>query len=211
MKKLTALIVAVLSAATTAFPQSGEPDEANIFYDLYIQDSCLTAWVDLAPFLTPRAVERLLDGIELAIEYQAVVVVPRRFWGDQTVVSRTGTIKLTYRKITGEYVIIDSDSAQTERSLTSEAELVLALSDIEGICLTSVDLLTSDRRHVVVFKVTTISLTDLNLAESPPDSTKSESPVRYLFRQFLLLTDYGRHQVTTRTRPFLLSELEELN
>ena len=211
MKKLTALIVAVLTAVSTVFPQSGEPDETNIFYDLYIEDSCLTAWVDLAPFLTSRAVERLRDGIELAVECQAELVVPRRFWGDQTVVSRTNTMKLNFRKITGEYVIICSDSARTERSLASETELSSALSEIEGICLTSVDQLAPDRRYVVIFRVTTISLTDLNLAESPTDSTKSESPVRYLFRQFLLLTDYGRHQVTTRTRPFLLSELEEVN
>jgi hypothetical protein len=211
MKKLTALIFAVLAAANSASSQPGDREEPNIFYDIYVHDSCLTAWVDLAPFLNSRVVERLRDGIELAIEFRAELVTPRRFWGDQTVVGTTRTFKLSFRKITNEFVISNADSNRTEMSFASQEELSNIMSELAGICLGIIRQFSPESRYAVVLQVTTISLTDLNLAESPLDSSESESPVRFLFRQFLLLTDYGRHQVNTRTRPFLLAELEEVN
>lgn len=211
MKKLTALIFALLTAAGPVFSQPGDREEPNIFYDIYVHDSCLTAWADLSPFLTSRVVERLRDGIELAIEFRAELVTPRRFWGDQTVASRTRTVKLSFRKITNEFVLSNSDSNWTERAFTSLEELSKNMSESEGLCLGAIRQFDPESRHVVVLQVTTISLTDLNLAERPSDTTESESPVRFLFRQFLHLTDYGRRQVTARTRPFLLSELEEVD
>ena len=211
MKKLTALIFAVLVAVNPASSQPADREETDIFYDLYVQDSCLTAWVDLAPFLTSRVVERLRDGIELAIEFHAELVTPRRFWGDQTVVIRTRTFRLSFRKITNEFVMSNADSNRTEVSFRSQEELSKMMSELEGICLGTIRQFSPDSRYVVIFQITTISLTDLNLAEAPPDSSESESPVRFLFRQFLHLTDYGRHQMTTRTRLFLLTELEEID
>ena len=211
MKKLTILIIAILVAVNSASSQPGDREESSIFYDIYVRDSCLTAWVDLAPFLTSRVVERLRGGIELAIEYHAELVTPRRFWGDQTVVSRARTFKLSFRKITNEFVISNADSNRTEMSFGSQEELSNIMSELEGICLGTIRQFSPESRYVVVLQVTTISLTDLNLAEGPSDSSESESPVRFLFRPFLRLTDYGRHQVTTRTRPFLLTELEEFD
>ena len=211
MKKLTALIFAILAVAGSASSQPGDREESNIFYDIYVHDSCLTAWADLTPFLTSRVVERLRDGIELAIEFRTELVTPRRFWGDQTVVSRTRTVKLSFRRITNEFVLSNSDSNWTERAFTSLEELSKIMSESEGLCLGTMRQFNSESRYVVVLQVTTISLTDLNLAERPSDSSASESPVRFLFRQFLHLTDYGRHKVMARTRPFLLTELEEID
>ena len=211
MKKLTALIFAIMAVAGSVSSQPEDREESNIFYDIYVQDSCLTAWVDLAPFLTSRVIERLRDGIELAIEYNAELITPRRFWGDQTVVSQTRTLRLSFRKITNEFVLSNADSNRTEKTFGAPEELSRFMSELEGICLGTIRQFSPESRYVAVFQVTTISLTDLNLAERPSDSSGSESPVRFLFRQFLHLTDYGRHQVTTRTRPFLLTELEEID
>jgi hypothetical protein len=211
MKKLTVLILAILAAASSASTQPGDREEPSIYYDIYVQDSCLSVWVDLAPFLTSRVVERLRDGIELAIEYRAELVTPRRFWGDHTVVGRSKTFKLSFRQITNEFVMSNPDSSRAEMAFASQEELSNVMSELEGICLGKIRQFSPESRYSVVLKVTTISLTDLNLAETPPDSSGSESPVRFLFRHFLRLTDYGRYEVTTRTRPFLLTELEEID
>ncbi|MCX6834508.1 MAG: DUF4390 domain-containing protein, partial [candidate division Zixibacteria bacterium] len=164
MKKLTALIFAILTASGPAFSQPGDREEPNIFYDIYVHDSCLTAWADLAPFLTSRVVERLRDGIELAIEFRAELVIPRRFRGDQTVASRIRTEKLSFRRITNEFVLSSSDSNRTERAFTSLEELKKTVSESEGLCLGTIRHFDPESRHVVVLQVTTISLTDLNLA-----------------------------------------------
>lgn len=211
MKKLIAPVLFLLVAVNPAFSQPEDETVSNIFYDIYVEDSCLSVWVDLSPFLTSRVVERLRDGIDLAIECRAELSRPRSFWSDETVISQARTVELSRRSITNEYVLTSSGQNRLSLSFSTLDDLNRHLSDSFSVCLEKISELDPDGRFVVRLRVTTISLTDLNLAKSPADSSDSESPLRYLFRQFLRLTEYGRHEVGARTRPFSLNELEEID
>jgi hypothetical protein len=210
MKLLARLFVLLLLLPLPARPQSGVETEPEIYYDLFVRDSCLTVLIDLGPFLTSRAVDRLHDGIDLAVECRAELVVPRRFWGDQLVASRERTVRLSYRKITDDYLLDPGDNPKRERlPFTSMDDLRLFLADSIQVCLSRMRELDRGNRHALDLRITTISLTDLNLANEAGDSSAGDSPVRYMFRQFLKLTDYGRREYSTKSRPFSLSELEE--
>ena len=63
-------------------PEIEAQDDFEIAYDLFIRDSCLTTWLNLAPLITSKSVQRLRDGVDLAIECRATLEIPRRFWGD---------------------------------------------------------------------------------------------------------------------------------
>jgi len=210
MKPLARLVVLLLLASGPARPQSGPEADPEIYYDLFVRDSCLTVLIDLAPFLTSRAIDRLHDGIDLAVHCRADLVVPRRFWGDQLASRRERTIRLSYRKITDDYLLEPGDPPERERlPFSSLDDLLLFLGDSIEICVSQMRELNPANRHAVELKITTISLTDLNLAEATDDSRGDESPVRYMFRQFLKLTDYGRREYSAKSRSFSLSELEE--
>jgi len=210
MKPLARLVVLLLLAPGPARPQSGPENDPEIYYDLFVRDSCLTVLVDLGPFLTPRAIDRLHDGIDLAVNCRADLVVPRRFWGDRLAVRRERTVRLSYRKITDDYLLDPGDHQERERlPFSSLDDLYLFLGDSIEICLSRMRELDRGSRHALDLKITTISLTDLNLAEATGDSPGDDSPVRYMFRQFLKLTDYGRREYSAKSRSFSLSELEE--
>ncbi len=187
---------------------SGE-DDPEIDYDIYIRDTCLTVWVDMTRFLTSRAMERLKEGVDLAIECRASLVIPRKFWGDRLVAEQSRVLRLSYHKLTDDFILNpEGKASEPPIRFGSMAGLFQLLRDSITICLATPDQLDASGRHAVQLRVTAISLTDLNLAEEISAEDGSDSPIRYLFCQFLRLTNYGRDEYSTRSRSFSVPELE---
>lgn len=209
MKTIARLLFCTLVVLGLAGSPARAQDDPELVYDIYVHDSCLTVWLDLAPFINSRTLERLRDGVDLAIECRAKLEVPKRFWGDRLAATETRLLRLSYRKVTNDFLVTTGDSTSPQTNeLPSIAALFQHLRDSVEICLANISQLDASRRHLVSLKVTTISLTDLNLAEDLTTRDGSDSPLRYLFKQFLKLTEYGRRETSTKSRSFSLSELE---
>lgn len=188
---------------------AGAQDDPEFIYDIYICDSTVTVWIDLTPVLTAKTLERLKEGVDLAIECRADLSIPRRLWGDRQVASGLKMLRLSQHQVTKAYLLETGDTSGTKRlEFPSMAFLFQHLRDSVEIPLFETSPMDPDSRHFASLRITTISLTDLNLAEDFAGEGKSGSPVRYLFRQFLSLTGYGRQEYSIKTRSFSLSELE---
>ena len=205
--KIIALVMLLLPAAvSTIAAQATAEDEPDIYYDIYTRDSCLSVWVDLLPIFTSRVRDRLRDGVDVAVECRLELSSPRWLWADRREADETRTIRLSYRKLTDDFVL-DADDGDSTRTYAAFEDLVRYLSDSVEVCLARLDRLDPDRTLQVKLRLTSIFLTDLNIADHLNSGEGSESPVKYLFRQFLELTDYGRRRFDLRSRPFLLREL----
>ncbi len=209
MSSFLAGIGAPLILATGLFVVPVEADETDISYDIYSRDKQLTVWVDLSPFVDASTLSRLEDGIDVLLECQVSLGIPRRFFGDTQVARRSDGRRLSYRAVTEEFVVTDLyDPDKDALSFVSLASLFQHFRDSIEINLVSLDSLKDQERYVLTLNVTTISLTDLNLAPAEESPGDGESPLRFLFRQFLNITDYGRNEYSTKSRPFSLDEIE---
>jgi hypothetical protein len=206
MKKFALLVVLLLPIVSPVRAQQPSEDEPDLFYDIFIKDSCLTVWVDLHPLLNARTWDRLHDGVDFALECRIELNSPRWLWSDRLEAEQARTIHLSYHKVTGDFLLTTGDSG-TARSYPLQEGIEAYLSDSVEICLAQVSTIDPDKNLKIALKITSIFLTDLNLADRVASGDGSDSPVKYLFRQFLELTDYGRRNYTTRSRPFSLSEL----
>jgi hypothetical protein len=200
---------AILLAAVIASGVAAE-DDYEINYDAYVKGSCLTVWLDLAPLISSQSVQRLRDGVDLAIECRAELGTPRRFWGDRSIATHNRYLRLSHREVTSDFLLTTpGDSlAHPDRRFGSLATLHAYLRDSVDLCVAALADLDSDQRYFLSLSVTTISMFDINIDNPKTDSDESESPVKFLFRQFLLLTDYGREQYSTRSSEFQISDLE---
>jgi hypothetical protein len=206
-------LVLLLSALVISGPSTATADDdPEINFDVYVQDSCLTVWLDLAPILNSRAVDRLQEGVDLALECRVSLTVPRRLWGNRQIASRDETLRLSYRKITSEYLIaVGSRLPASPFKAESMPVLFQFLKDSVDLCLSHLSTLEVEKRFSLELRVVAISLTDFNLAEQVGAEGESDSPLRFLFHQFLRITDYGRREFTARSRTFGLSELETID
>jgi hypothetical protein len=183
-------------------------DEPELTYDIYSRDGQLTIWVDLSPFIDGPTVSRLKDGIDVLIECQVSLQIPRRFFGDKQVTRKSQTTRLSYRGVTEEFRMTHGfESKDSVITFVSLALLFQYFRDSVEIGLCPLDSLDNQERYVLGLDITTISLTDFNLAPEGDSSDEAESPLRYLFRQFLNLTDYGRNDYSTKSRPFSIDEI----
>ena len=183
--------------------------DAEIGYDIFSDSSRLTVWVDLAPFLGAAEVEQMQDGIDIILECNLTLSTPRRFFGERKVATQSRTLLISNRPVTEDYVVTiaeaDSNSAGP---FISFGELHRYLRDSVEIVLTDLDSLVPHLRYALELRISTIHLTDMNLS-SPRglEEDQSEPPVRFLFRQFLELTGYGRDEFSTKSRRFSLGEI----
>lgn len=208
MKTLVCLIGVLLATAVPSRAQAPPERDPEIYYDIYVQDSSLTVWIDYSPFLGSRSLERLRDGVDLALECRAELTSPRWLWTDRLIAERTRTIRLSFRNITNDYLVdLGRTDSDKPRTFVTEEELVDYLSDSIEIQIDQITQIDPDKRYCVALRITAISLTDLNLVNGVAAGTESGSPVKFLFRQFLEMTDYGRRQASTKSRPFLISDL----
>lgn len=203
----TGLVLALLLILWLT-PSVRADDEIDLSYDIYNQENRFTVWVDLSPFIDAAAVSRLEEGIDYLVDCQVTLSIPRRFFGDRQVTRRSEARRIRYHSVTENFQVSGGTKpGDSTLSFLSVADLYQYFKDSIEIDLGSLDSLKSEERYVLDLDVTTISLTDLNLAPSADSTGNSESPLRFLFRQFLNLTDYGRNEYRTKSRPFSLGEI----
>ena len=68
----------------------------------------------------------------------------------------------------------------------------------------SLDSIETDRRYYVEIAVMCISMTSLNIASL---SKTNDTPLKFLFRQFLNITNYGREELAVSSDLFRPSDL----
>jgi hypothetical protein len=210
--KGTAVGLALLLLALLLGAGSVEAQGTGLAYDIFDRAGNLTAWLDLAPFLDSRSVEQLRDGIDLILDCQVSVGIPRRFFGDRRVARQTRSLLIRYRPVTEDFTLeVLDDSSQSPRQYISLAGLHQFLHDSIEVAIASLDSLEASERYVLDVQIASISLTDINIGADRKSPEGAESPVKYLFRRFLDVTGYGREEYEVRSRPFALSELEHLN
>jgi hypothetical protein len=82
------------------------------------------------------------------------------------------------------------------------------LQDSVEITAIALDSLDQTSRYAVELSITSIVLSDLNLARREASRGESDgSPVQFLFRQFLNLTGYGSREYQTKSRSFSPDEI----
>ncbi len=180
-------------------------------YDIFKRDGHITVWLNLSPLLTSYRLKKLKEGINFSIEYRLNLVTPKRLWGTTQVAQKSGTIKIGYRLVTENYFLTTpvGDSSVT-RHFISLAQFHHYLGDSVLVEIASVDSLDAHKRYALKLNVSCISLVGINLAAQ--DGRENEdSPLKYLFRQFLRLTNFGREEYTAESRPLSLSELTTEN
>ena len=184
-------------------------NDIEIGYDIFSDRSRLTVWVDLAPFLGASEVEQMRDGIDIILECKLALSTPRRFFGERKVATQSRTLLISNRPVTEDYLVTvagaDSNSAGPFISLGG---LHRYLRDSVEIALTNLDSLVPHLRYALELRVSIIHLTDMNLYRHQGlEEDQAEPPVRFLFRQFLELTGYGREEFSTKSRKFSLGEI----
>ncbi|MEW5994491.1 MAG: hypothetical protein AB1744_08860, partial [Candidatus Zixiibacteriota bacterium] len=113
------------------------------------------------------------------------------------------------RLVTEEFVLVaDWQALAAQRCFLSLAALHAFLNDSVSLGIEKLCRLDRRKSYVLELDISCISLTDINLAVDGPSRDQSGSPVKYLFRQFLKLTGYGREDLSVKSRPFSLSELD---
>jgi hypothetical protein len=123
--------------------------------------------------------------------------------GSERLAQVTGVLNIAYRLPTDDYALQApwlEDGAISQ--LSSLAQIARVLTDSVFFPLYPIDSLEAESGFEVQVKVTLISLSVNGLHS--PDSTDSgsSSPLRFLFRQFLDLTGYGRREFETRSGVF---------
>ena len=177
-------------------------------FDLFETDGQLTVLVDLAPLLTARNVAQLKEGIDFAVEYTVALKTSRRLWGSRKIASGSGWARISYRLATEDFLILTSKGEKkSERTLSSISEVHRFLADSVQIQLAELEELDRQARYFVAIDVIAITLTSFNLTSTEPDDQGESSPLKYLFKQFLKLTDYGREEYSLESRKFSLSEI----
>ncbi len=198
------ILVPLLAARPIAARDKPEPVE----YDIFQREDRLSVRLNLAQYLSSRRVERMKEGIDLAIEYRLVLSRPKRFWGAEEIAKSSGLVKIGYRIVTEDFSLSDGPlGLEDDRHFVSLARLHQFLSDSIVVDLAAYKELDRRHRYVLKIKLTCISLTDFNLAADNNSSEGSGSPVKYLFTHFLRLTGFGREEYSVETRPFPLSEI----
>lgn len=202
------LLLAQIITMVTMTAAVARADTAPFEFDLFESENQLQVQLDLSSLLSAEQVEQLLQGIEFAIEYKITLRSPRRFYGSTKITESTGHLKIGYRLATEDFeVSCLINSLESVRSVLSQGRLHRFCSDSIIADLTDIDQLQSGQKYYIELKLTAITLTTLNLTPDfdPPESTNS--PIRFLFEQFLILTDYGRKNYELKSRHFSREEI----
>ena len=182
--------------------------EDEIDFNILDREGMLTVWISLGPLISSSQADRLREGIDLVIEYQCHLAIPRRFLGEASVLSKDGAMTVSYRSVTRDYQLAPLGTPpDSGRVFLSFAHLNDHLTDSITIPLVALDSLDDRKRYTLELKVALISMTEFSQVPEPSDTVKAESPLKYLFRQFLTLTAFGREEYRTKSRAFSPSEI----
>lgn len=181
-------------------------DNAELFdFNILLLDDYLTVKLNLEPFISSSNYSQMKDGIDLAIQYDISLVKPKKFWGSKKIINNSGVYRIGYQMITKNYYICCAMEDSLKNSYNSLATLSEFLADSVIFKLIEKDSLDIQTQYYISFKISCISMTSLNL---PPDNNdKSETPIKYLFKKFLDITNFGREEFEGESRLFFLSEL----
>lgn len=183
-------------------------EQPKIDFDLINRHDSLAVLLDLSFLLNSAHISRLRDGIDLGIECRLSVRRPRRLFGSVRLVERDFFCRLSYQALSKSYQLTTAQPATPDTvTVSSLSRLHAYLTDSVTFALLNLDSLASDERHVVDIEVSAISLNSINLASGDDDSESDRSPLKLLFEQFLILTDYGRETFSTSSRPFSPAEI----
>ncbi len=199
------LLFGLLSGAWPAKAQA--PD--NIEYTFARRNDSLVVWLNLARYFGDEQFEGLTDGIDYACRYEIALKRPRRIWGAEQVARVEGQVRVGYRSVTRNYTltVFDRDSLEQSREFVAGDSLLQFLADSIWVATAAIDSLDRGAHYVMDLRISTISLTTFNLATEDEADDGPDSPVKYLFRQFLKATGYGREDYSTSSRKFSLSEI----
>ncbi len=204
-----ALIGLLMSLVVVGFVPGPVLAQDEVEFNIYKRDGTVAVWLNLASRVSRAQVDKIRDGIDLVIEYKLRLAVPRKLFGDRLVAERSAAIRLSYRPVTEDFTFEEllprSDSV---RMFLSWSQLRRHLSDSVSVALTPVDQLDPQAGYTLEINLTLMSMTELSLGPASSDTAASVSPLRYLFRQFLVLTAFGKEEFSTKSRPFSLSEIK---
>lgn len=209
MKRRVRLLAAtILLISTAVCPSSSAFDKNDLEYDIFRRDSVLTVWLDLSFYLSEINLNKLAEGIDLALEYDLTLAVPKRFWGENTVARNTEVMKISYHRITENYILTSSaDPPGTDRRFIALDKLLGYLSDSVFVPLAPFGSLDARRKYTLETKITGIALTAINLLSEDEPDRDNRSALKSLFKSFLNLTGYGRKEFSVKSRAFSLDEI----
>lgn len=196
--------VAFLSSGATLRAQTSD----EIDFDIFERNGQIAVWVNLSSLMTSKRIDDIKAGIDLAIDYELTLHRPRRLWGTQKIDQAGGLYQIGYRMVTEDYFVSPTGhELSSERYFLSLPDLHKYLADSIVVDLSPIEPLDEGKRYFLQAKITCISLTRLNVAngDSSPDS--SQSAIKWLFKGFLDLTNFGREDYEFRSRNFSPSEI----
>lgn len=207
-KERLPLLTVLLGILVLADGRVCAADAEAIEFGIVRHEGRLSAWLNLAPFLTSKRVDQLKQGIDLFIEYDIALKTPRKLWGARRIDGWNGAFKIGYRLITDDFFLsATAGKNDDEKFFVSLAKLHQHLADSILVRLADIAKLDQDRRYFLEIGLTLVTLTSFNLATEEGDQGRSESAIRFLFRQFLRVTSYGRQDYTVKSRLFSLAEI----
>ena len=197
------MLVLLSTASLTA------QDRDALEYDIFSRDSTMVVWANIAPCLTEGDIEQLRDGLDVVLHCRLRLTSPRTILPDRKIANRADILRLGFRPVTEDYFLQRGDSASThQHSFVSLSGLLGYLRDSVEIRLVKLDSLDQSKQFAIELVVTSIILSDLNLARKEADQSESGgSPVQFLFRQFLSITGYGSREYRSKSRSFSPDEI----
>jgi hypothetical protein len=197
----------VLGILLLSLPVAAQ-DASSIEFDLALQHDSLAVLLDLSFLLTSAHISRLRDGIDLGIECRLTVRRPRRLFGSVRLAEQSRFCRLGYQLLSKSYQLTIVRPARTDTvTLSSLSRLHAYLTDSITFTLINLDSLDAESRHILDIEISAISLNSINLASGEDEPAADQSPLKLLFEQFLVLTDYGRETFSTSSRPFSRAEI----
>lgn len=203
-KRLSPILILVLAVLATGSVSGQAADQFP--FDVGLRDSCLTVWVDLSELPSSDRARSIREGLDFLVSGRVQVRGPALILGSRVLGSTEFSAHFSYDPISREYKLRSPSGHFDDCRFASMASFRRFLRDSISVCVVPVDSLDSETRVKVHLLLTTIQLTDINLA-TQSSAESSPSPIRYLFRQFLTLSGYGREEFEMDSRWFSLSEL----
>lgn len=207
----TNIMIVLITIMMLTSTESALAQDHNYQFDIFLRDSFLVIQPDLSSFINSEKTTLLKDGVSYAFEYQVTLLRSRHLWGAVQLEQKTEAVAIGYRLLTKEYTLthLPIDTSFNELRFTSLAKLHHFLADSIEVKLLKSEFLNKENSYKIKLKATSIALTTLNLISS--ENKNDGSPVKYLFRQFLEITGYGREEKSTSSVPFKLSELDKID
>ncbi len=208
MKKTVEGVFFLLLLSFVGADRPAAQDDIDIAYDIFRHDDNVMVWVDLSRFMSEAQVEKVRDGIDLVFELDLHLAIPRRLWGERSVVNTSTAYRLGYHLVTRDFWLTSLDGNQeVEKQFLTSSSLLDYLADSVETKLISFDSLDPGSHYTLALKVIRSSLSAIDLPRPKGDSGGSSSPLEFLFRKFLSLTGFGQTKYQTKSRSFSPSEI----